>query len=51
MAIKKSKYSVAAVFKNGTIVGYLSARDEKNGLDIELDLKGYTIMPLEALLP
>ena len=46
MSIKKSKFSTCKVFKNGTIVGYLSARDEENGLDIELDIKGYTIMPL-----
>ena len=52
MANKKSKSSIAAVvFKNGIIVGYLSSQDEENGRDIELDLKGYTIMPLEAPLP
>ena len=51
MSERKNKFSVLAVFKKGTIVGYLSARDEENGLDIELDLKGYTIMPLQALLP
>lgn len=46
MSERKNKFSVLTVFKNGVIVGYLSARDEENGLDIELDLKGYTIMPL-----
>ena len=47
MSIKKNKYSVAAVInKNGTIVGYLSTRDEEQGRDIELDLKGYTILAL-----
>ena len=47
MSIKKSKYSVAAVLnKKGNIVGYLSTSDEENGLDIELDLKGYTILAL-----
>ena len=47
MANKKSKYSVSKVLnKKGNIVGYLSTRDEENGLDIELDLKGYTILAL-----
>ena len=47
MSIKKSKYSVAAVInKKGTIVGYLSTRDEENGLDIRLDTQGYTIVAL-----
>ena len=47
MSIKKSKYSVAAVINQiGNIVGYLSTRDEKNGLDIRLDSQGYTIVAL-----
>ena len=47
MSIKKSKYSVAKVLsKKGTIVGYLSTRDEENGLDIRLDMNGYTIVAL-----
>lgn len=47
MTNKKNKYSVAKVIdKNGVIIGYLSTRDEKNGLDIALDLKGYTIEAL-----
>ena len=46
MSIKKSKFSVAAVFKNGVIVGYLSSRDEERGLDIRLDTQGYTIVAL-----
>ena len=47
MANKKSKYSVAAVInKKGNIVGYLSTRDEENGLDIAYDLKGYKIVAL-----
>ena len=47
MANKKNKYSVSKVLnQKGNVIGYLSARDEENGLDIELDLKGYTIMPL-----
>ena len=47
MANKKNKYSVAKVLnKKGNIVGYLSTRDEENGLDIAYDLKGYTIVAL-----
>ena len=47
MSIKKSKYSVAKVLnQKGTIVGYLSTRDEENGLDIRLDMNGYTIVAL-----
>ncbi len=47
MSIKKNKFSTCKVLnKKGQIIGYLSNRDEENGLDIELDLKGYTIMPL-----
>lgn len=47
MSIKKSKFSVAKVLnKKGNIVGYLSTRDEENGLDIAYDLKCYTIVAL-----
>ena len=47
MSIKKSKYSVAKVLnKKGRIIGYLSTRDEENGLDISLDSQGYTIIAL-----
>ena len=47
MSERKNKSSVSTiVFKNGIIVGYLSTRDEENGRDIELDLKGYTILAL-----
>ena len=47
MSIKKSKFSVATVFnKKGNIVGYLSTRDEENGVDIVLDSQGYTIVAL-----
>ena len=47
MANKKNKYSVAAVLnKKGNIVGYLSTRDEENGLDVSLDMNGYTIVAL-----
>lgn len=47
MSERKNKYSVSKVLsKKGTIVGYLSTRDEENGLNIELDLQGYTIVAL-----
>ena len=46
MAIKKNKYSVAVVLKGEKVVGYLSRRDEENGLDISLDMQGYTIVAL-----
>ena len=47
MSIKKSKYSVAKVLsKKGNVIGYLSTRDEENGLDISLDSQGYTIVAL-----
>lgn len=47
MSIKKSKYSTCKVLnKKGVIVGYLSTRDEENGLDISLDSQGYTIIAL-----
>lgn len=47
MSNKKNKYSVSKVLnQNGTIVGYLSTRDEENGLDIAYDLKGYKIVAL-----
>lgn len=47
MSIKKNKYSVSKVLnQKGTIVGYLSSRDEENGVDIRLDSQGYKIVAL-----
>lgn len=47
MSIKKSKFSVAKVLsKKGNVIGYLSTRDEENGLDIRLDTQGYKIVAL-----
>lgn len=47
MAIKKNKHSVAVVLdENGKVVGYLSPRDEEVGLDIQLNMQGYTIVAL-----
>ncbi|MGO3419109.1 MAG: hypothetical protein ACTILV_01980 [Lactococcus cremoris] len=47
MSIKKTKYSVSKVInKNGVIIGYLSSRDEENGLDRNLDIQGYAVEAL-----
>ena len=47
MAIKKNKYSVSKVLnQKGNVIGYLSTRDEENGLDIRLDSQGYKIVAL-----
>ena len=46
MSIKKNKYSVAKVSNKKGIIGYLCNRDEENGLDINLDLQGYTVEAL-----
>ena len=47
MSVRKNKYSVAKVLnKKGKIVGYLSAKDEENGKDIQLDMQGLTIVAL-----
>ena len=47
MANKKNKFSVAKVInKKGNVIGYLSTRDEENGLDIRLDTQGYKIVAL-----
>ena len=47
MSIRKNKYSVASVLnKKGQIIGYLSTRDEENGVDIRLDSQGYKIVAL-----
>ena len=47
MAIKKNQSSVAVVLnEKGSVIGYLSQRDVNNGLDITLDLQGYTINAL-----
>ena len=51
MSTKKTKYSTCKVIKTTKkgremVVGYLSQRDEDNGLDIRLDMQGYTIIAL-----
>ena len=48
MSIKKNQSSVAVVLnEKGEAVGYLSARDESLGLDVELDMLGFTIVALQ----
>lgn len=52
MSKVKSKHSVTAVYKKSKtsdkliLVGYLSSRDEENGLDIQMDLAGYILVAL-----
>ena len=47
MSIKKNKFSTCKVLnKKGQIIGYLSTRDEEQGLDAVLDSQGYTIITL-----
>lgn len=42
---KKKTEKTTAVVKNkdGKVVGYLTEKHEEQGLDIKLDLQGYTI--------
>lgn len=44
--IERQQDSSLAVLDNGQIVGYLSPQHEEQGLDIKLDLEGYTIVTL-----
>lgn len=46
MHAKKRKDSTCVVKKDGMIVGYLTLKDEKKGLDIKLDKQGYKIEAL-----
>lgn len=45
MSKRKNKYSVSVAIKGNHKI-YLSSRDEQNGLDIRLDMQGYTIISL-----
>ena len=43
----KTKNTTAIVYnKNGEIVGYLTERHEEQGIDIQLDLQGHTIIAI-----
>ena len=47
MSIKSFCFFVVKVLnQKGNVVGYLSTRDEENGLDARLDLQGFTIVAL-----
>lgn len=47
MSKRKNKYSTCVVLNSkGKVVGYLCNRDEENGLDIQLNMQGYTIVAL-----
>lgn len=47
MSKQKNKYSVAKVInRKGQVIGYLSTRDEENGVDIQMNMKGYTVIAL-----
>lgn len=39
--------STLKVLKDGVVIGYLTSKDEENGEDIELDLKGYSIIAID----
>lgn len=45
MTIKRNSSSTVKATKGNNVL-YLSQRDESNGVDIELDMKGYTIVAL-----
>lgn len=45
MTRTKNKYSITKATK-GTSTWYLSARDEAQGVDIRLDMKGYKVIAL-----
>lgn len=47
MSEKKNKYSLYMVKNSkGYIIGYLCNRDIEQGLDIQLDLQGYSIITI-----
>lgn len=45
MTTRKNSSSVVKATKDGVTL-YLSTRDENNGVDIKLDMQGYTIEAL-----
>jgi hypothetical protein len=47
MSKTKNKFSTCIVYdKKNNVIGYLSMKDESNGVDIILDKKGYKIVAL-----
>ena len=35
--------------QQGEIIGYLTEQDEEKGLDIQLDMEGYTIVAIDSM--
>ena len=51
MQKKQTSQSVAKVLnKDDEVVGYLTAEDEEQGADIQLDMQGYKIIAIDELL-
>ena len=47
MSKTKTKFSTCKVLnKKGVLIGYLSMKDENNGVDMILDKQGYVIIAL-----
>lgn len=48
MQKEQTNESVAKVLdQDGNVIGYLTAQDEEQGKDIQLDLQGYTIIAID----
>ena len=48
MQKEQTNESIAKVLdKDGNVIGYLTAQDEEQGKDIQLDLQGYTIIAID----
>lgn len=48
MQKEQTSESVAKVLdQQGNVIGYLTADDEEQGKDIQLDLQGYTIVAID----
>lgn len=48
MQKEQTSKSVAKVLdEQGNVIGYLTAEDEEQGKDIQLDLQGYTIVAID----
>lgn len=51
MQKNQTSQSVAKVLnKDDEVVGYLTAEDEEQGADIQLDMQGYTIIAIDEPL-
>ena len=51
MQKKQTSQSVAKVLnKDDEVVGYLTAEDEEQGADIQLDMQGYKIIAIDELI-